>query len=81
MGSERGEETTGREGWQHSPVGSGVGGRAAKAPLNSMDKSVVRSAFQVPDDENTFNHTRKASQPVHPPLDPRVLAGSGDTQE
>ena len=71
----------GHEGWQHSPVGSGVGGRAAKAPLNSTDERTVRSAFQVPNDKNTFNHARKASPPVHPPLDPHVLAGSGDTQE
>ncbi|CAI9168967.1 unnamed protein product [Rangifer tarandus platyrhynchus] len=80
-GSKRGEEITGREGWQHSPVGSGVGGRAAKAPLSSTDESAVRSAFQVPDDKITFNRARKAAQPVRPPLDPRVLAGSTDTRE
>ena len=62
-------------------MGSGVGGRAARVPLSSTDQSAVRSAFQVPDDKNTFNRARKAAQPVRPPLDPRVLAGSGDTQE
>ena len=40
MGSERGEETTGREGWQHSPVGSGVGSRAAKVSFGKEEGQV-----------------------------------------